>query len=127
MCENDFFLDAGVYTCIIEDMEIKTDKRNRQIAVWNLAVAGGEHDGESFKKKYYLVNSKVAEFLAREMKELGVEIKNSQDFKAKKADTYGMLVKIQVTFNDQGFPVFYLKGVVSEKEPKPAKPAAFTW
>lgn len=127
MYENDFFLDAGVYTCIIEDMEFKTDDKNRQIAVWNLTVTGGEHDGESFKKKYYLVSQKVADFLAKEMKMLGVEISNSQDFKAKRAETYGMLVKVQVTFNNQGEPAIYLKGVVSEKEPKPVKPAAFTW
>lgn len=121
------YIEAGMYTATIDKMELTEDAQGREVVTWHLTVVGGPHDGETLQKRFYTDYEKVREFLKKELRLLGLDIKNAKDYEARKAETYGKRVEIEVVINDEGYPVCYLKGLASSKPKTNRKNKSYSW
>lgn len=86
-----------------------------------LKLVEAPFEGNILPKPYYLVNRKVTDFLKRELRLVGVEANNNQEFEANKAEAYGKRIRFTAVTNDQGYRVYYVKEVVGKGDgPAPA-------
>lgn len=120
-------LPTGIYTCIIDEINVGVDAKNRKVVTWEMAVTGGAHDGACFQKRYYLVSDNVRAYLEKDLAMLGLTVKSSKELMKARDQAADKLVHIEVKYNDEGYPVYYLKGVVKESGPQKAESAAFDW
>ena len=109
-------IPEGEYTCDIMQMENKVDGKNRKVVTWLLKIVGGPYDNQFIQKRFFIVNEKVAAFLKRELKIVGVEAIDAADFEAKKTLAYGKRIRVTASVNEQGFPVLYVKDVLGKSD-----------
>ena len=111
----------GEYLADIVEMTSAIDGKNRKVVTWTLKMADSPFEGCILLKKFYVINAKVSEFLKRELRLVGVEANNNQEFETKKEQAYGTRMRLTATTNDQGFRVYYVKEVVGKGDgPAPA-------
>ncbi len=126
---NGLFSDVpeGTYTCKILDITTKPDAKNRMRMLWTLQVTEGPYQSCEIEKKFYLTSPKAVECLKNELKILGIEAKDGQDFEVKKPGLIGKRIIIETDINDHGFHVYYIKGYAAEAEKKQEEMAAIGW
>lgn len=104
----------GEYLADIVEMTSAIDGKNRKVVTWTLKMSDGPFEGCILLKKFYVINPKVSEFLKRELRLVGVEANNNQEFEAKKTEAYGKRICFTAVTNDQGYRVYYVKEVVGK-------------
>ena len=114
----------GEYVVDIVEMQSAIDGRGRKVVIWTLRMTDGPYAGYFLQKKYYLINQKVEDFLKRELRLIGIEANNGQEFEAKKTEAYGKRIRITATTNDQGYRACYVKEVIGRGEDPPAAATA---
>ncbi|HOZ48658.1 MAG TPA: DUF669 domain-containing protein [Candidatus Hydrogenedentes bacterium] len=110
----------GDYVAEIVSMTSTKTSRGIPVVEWRLRIIGGEYDGEEVTKKFYLSDDSekrksVMDFLTKEFKMLGLDVKDSDDFLAKKDQCTGMRINIEAVTNKDGWQSYYVHGVVDEK------------
>ena len=78
--------------------------------VWHLRVVDGPYQSVEVEKKSHLTSDKAIERLRSELKILGVEAKDGEDFETKKQGLIGKRIVVEADINDHGFHVYYIKG-----------------
>ena len=109
-------IPEGTYTADIMQMESKTDSKNRKVVTWLLKIVGGPYDNQFIQKRFYVVSEKVAEFLKKELRLVGVEAVDAADFETKKTLAYGKRILITASINEQGFLAYYVKDVLGKSD-----------
>lgn len=111
----------GEYLADIIEMTSAIDGKNRKVVTWMLKLVEAPFEGNFLPKKYYLVNPKVADFLKRELRLIGIEVNDATEFETKKTEAYGKRIRFTAVTNDQGYRVYYVKEVVGKGDgPAPA-------
>lgn len=117
----------GDYDCEVLDITTIIDEKNRKKMTWDLRIATGPYKSQAIKKHFYLVKASVADFLKKELKILGIEAKDSEDFEVKKINIIGKRIVITATVNDQGHPAYYVKGWSKTLNESPGETKDIGW
>lgn len=120
-------LPSGRYTCIIDGIDVSVNEKNVKVVTWDMMVVGGPHDGVMFKKKYHVVNDSVRDYLEKDLAMLGIQAKSSVELMQKRGIASNKLVLIEVVINQQGYPVYYLKGVSKDDGQPKSDEMAYDW
>jgi hypothetical protein len=103
----------GDYMATIESIENVVDKKNRKVVGWNLKLNanGGEYP---LTKRHYLTSEKAVEFLKKELKLIGIIVKDSAELEQKRHQATGVKMTVSVTTNEHGYQVVYVKNVLGK-------------
>lgn len=100
----------GDYIATIQSIENVVDNKDRKIVEWNLKL---NVDGSDYplKKRHYLTSAKAVEFLKKELKKIGIIVKDSTDLEQKRHQAAGVELTVSVKTNEYGYQVVYVKHV----------------
>ena len=113
-------MSDGEYIVDIVEMQSSIDTKNRKLVVWVLKLVEGAHAGCTFPKNFYLTTPKVVDFMKKELLLVGISANSAEDFESKKSQAYGKRIRIEALTNEQGFRVYYVKGVIGQVNVTPA-------
>ena len=107
-------LADGKYTGEIVDITTEETLSGYPKVTWLLRIIGGAHDGTCVEKNYYLKNQRAIDFLKKELMLIKFEIEDGDELEAKKPLIIGTRILFSALNNDQGYLVFYVKGLANE-------------
>lgn len=73
MAERFADLRDGMYTAVVESIEIKESQNGKRMAMWNMVVADGEHEGKKFRKVSMLENQDQRVWFCEDLVRCGVD------------------------------------------------------
>ena len=118
MKANTFEVPEGTYTCKITDINTVLDEKARNKMTWTLKIVDGSYLDSIIEKKFYLTTPKAVGFLKKELKLLGMDVKSSAEFDIRKAELIGVCLILEVKLNEQGYPIFFVKGLALPQDEK---------
>jgi len=94
---------------------------------WKLIIMEGELKDKPIDKYYTLRSELAKNFLLKELRLVGLSVKNGAELEKRKTELFGKHVLIEAKMNDSGFPAFYVKGLAKPKEEKPKDRPEIDW
>lgn len=112
-------LSEGEYIVEVIATNVTTNDKEQIVVTLKLKIVEGPHAGLVIEKKYHFKNepdNKAKAFFFKELARMGIDVKNSHDFEAKKEQLFGKRIRIEAVENEEGFMTYYVKGLAKDQE-----------
>jgi len=108
-------LVSGKYTATIDNAKYSPHPVTKHdvIKIW-FDVEDEKSGGEMVLKSYNIKNQESKAHFVGEMKKLGIYINSRHDLKNAPGKVMGKKVTINVSYNDQDYPVIYILGLAKD-------------
>jgi len=117
----------GEYIAEIVAINDGMDRKGRRLVEWRLRITTEKYGDVEVSKKHYLTSQKAVGFLKKELERIGIYAKDHTDLAQQSEKVKGLRIRVQSTTNEEGYQVYYVKGVVKPGEPTPRSTEDLGW
>lgn len=127
MKNNNYEIPDGIYVGDTIDITSGINDDGYKTVHWKLIIMEGEYKDKAIDKYYTLRSDLAKNFLLKELRLVGLSVKNGAELERRKTELFGKHILIEVKMNGSGFPAFYVKGLPKTQDDKPKNMPVIDW